>query len=101
MTAWGYAFRSRKGDVAGAMVLAWALFGVYDHQSHGLIRYFALGCFIVSALAIVKVCSPSPLCRNDKNLTRPSLISQSLYFTFVTGDGHIALGDDERAPLVA
>ncbi|ORY54602.1 hypothetical protein BCR35DRAFT_284608 [Leucosporidium creatinivorum] len=79
VTAWGYAFRSRKGDVAGAAVLAWTLFGIYDHQHNHLIKYFALAAFIVSLFAVVK----------------------SLYFTFVKGDGAISLGDDERAPLVA
>ncbi|KDE09494.1 hypothetical protein MVLG_00394 [Microbotryum lychnidis-dioicae p1A1 Lamole] len=78
-TAVAYSFKSRRGDVAGAAVLAWTLFGIYDHQhGTGLIRYFALGSFIVSLLAILK----------------------SLYFTFIANDGQIALGDNERAPLV-
>ncbi|KAM0790758.1 hypothetical protein ACM66B_004609 [Microbotryomycetes sp. NB124-2] len=80
ITAWGYAFRTRQGDIAGAIVLAWTLFGVYDEQHNKLIHYFALACFIVSLFAIVK----------------------SLYFTFVARDsGRISLGNDERAPLVA
>lgn len=33
MTSVGYAFKSRKGDVAGAAVLAWALFGIFDRKS--------------------------------------------------------------------
>lgn len=30
ITAVGYAFKSRKGDIAGAAVLAWTLFGIFD-----------------------------------------------------------------------
>lgn len=30
LTAVGYAFQSRKGDLAGAGVLAWVLYGIYD-----------------------------------------------------------------------
>lgn len=30
LTAYGYAFRSRGGDLAGALVLAWTLYGIYD-----------------------------------------------------------------------
>ncbi|GAA5868629.1 hypothetical protein JCM1840_005517 [Sporobolomyces johnsonii] len=80
VTSVGYAFRSRKGDVAGALVLAWTEYGIYAYQTDHVIRYFALGSFIVSLAAIVK----------------------SLYFSFVANDGAISLGDDsERQPLVA
>ncbi|KAI5478307.1 methionyl-tRNA synthetase [Pseudohyphozyma bogoriensis] len=75
--AWGYAFSSRKGDLAGAAVLVYTLWGIYDFQtSSKLIHYFGLGAFIVSLFALVK----------------------SLYFTF-QGDS-VASTSDERAPLV-
>ncbi|KAM0749644.1 hypothetical protein T439DRAFT_326525 [Meredithblackwellia eburnea MCA 4105] len=77
-TAWGYAFATKKGDIAGAAVLAWTLYGIYDFQHNGLIRYFALGSFIFSLFAVAK----------------------SLYFTFGRSDGAIALDSGERAPLV-
>ncbi|GAA5878512.1 hypothetical protein JCM8547_008436 [Rhodosporidiobolus lusitaniae] len=80
LTAVGYAFRDRRGDIAGAAVLAFTLFGIYDNQHDKVIKYFALASAIVSLLAVVK----------------------SLYFTVVARDGAIALGeDDERRPLVA
>merc|ERR1719487_1822575 len=76
LTAIGYAFRSREGDVAGAAVLAFTLYGIYDAQRDDVIRYCALAGFIVSLLSIVK----------------------SLYFTFA-GDRGVSLGtDDERRP---
>ena len=79
LLAVGYAFRTRRGDIAGALVLVFALYGVFDHQRNPLIHYFALAAFIVSALAAVK----------------------SLYFHFTSRDGAISLGNDERSPLVA
>ncbi|GAA5968830.1 hypothetical protein JCM8115_006467 [Rhodotorula mucilaginosa] len=80
LTAIGYAFRSREGDVAGAVVLTWVLYGIFDHQRDDVIRYGALAGFILALLAVVK----------------------SLYFTFVARDGGVSLGnDDERRPLVA
>ncbi|GAA6025495.1 hypothetical protein JCM11491_002839 [Sporobolomyces phaffii] len=79
VTSWGYAFRSRGGDLAGAIVLAWTLYGIFDYQTDKTIHYFALAAFIVALVAIVK----------------------SLYFTFIARDGSIALGSDsERQPLV-
>ncbi|GAA5992940.1 hypothetical protein JCM5350_007812 [Sporobolomyces pararoseus] len=79
VTAWGYAFRSRNGDLAGAIVLAWTLYGIFDYQTDKTIHWFALASFIVSLVAIVK----------------------SLYFTFVARNGSITLGNDsERQPLV-
>jgi len=77
LTAIGYAFHSRKGDIAGAAVIAYTLFGIYDHQSSELIKYVGLATFIVSFLAIVK----------------------AAYFT-LEREGSIRLGDEERAPLV-
>ncbi|KAL8279941.1 hypothetical protein RQP46_007791 [Phenoliferia psychrophenolica] len=77
-TAWGYAFSSAKGDIAGAAVIAYTLYGIYDFQHNGLIRYFALGSFIFSLFAVAK----------------------SAYGAFASRDGAIALGDSERAPLV-
>lgn len=45
---------------------------------------------------------PHPTSRALLDNTETRLtIAQSLYFTFVKNDGAIALGDDERAPLVA
>lgn len=80
LTAIGYAFRSREGDVAGSIVLTWVLYGIYDAQRDEVIRYAALAGFILSLLAVVK----------------------ALYFTFVSRDGGVSLGeDDERRPLVA
>ncbi|KAI5478323.1 putative membrane permease [Pseudohyphozyma bogoriensis] len=74
---WGYAFSSRKGDLAGAAVLVYTLWGIYDFQtSSKLIHYFGLGAFIVSLFALVK----------------------SLYFTFQSDS--VASTSDERAPLV-
>jgi len=60
-------------------VIAWTLYGIFDHQHQALIRWFALGAFIVSALAVIK----------------------SLAFT-LKKDGGISLSgrDEERAPLV-
>ncbi|BGP18486.1 hypothetical protein JCM10213_001198 [Rhodosporidiobolus nylandii] len=79
ITATGYAFRDRSGDVLGAAVLTWTLFGIYAHQHDAVIKYVALASAIVSLLAVVK----------------------SLYFTFAARGG-IALGDEEeRRPLVA
>jgi len=75
-TAWGYAFATKKGDLAGAIVLTFTLWGIYSFQHNGLIHYFALGSFIVSLFAVAK----------------------SLYFTF-TSDSIVAT-DSERAPLV-
>jgi len=79
VTALGYVFQSKKGDVAGAIVLAWTLYGIYDRQSDDLISFFALGCFILAIAAVIK----------------------ALYYTFIIGDGSISLGDSERAPLIA
>ncbi|KAI5476861.1 putative membrane permease [Pseudohyphozyma bogoriensis] len=79
LTALGYVFSSKKGDIAGAIVLAWTLFGIYDRQGNDLISFFALGCAILACVAILK----------------------ALYFTFIAGDGRISLGDGERAPLIA
>ncbi|GAA6060239.1 hypothetical protein JCM10212_003479 [Sporobolomyces blumeae] len=79
VTSVGYAFRSRSGDLAGAVVLAWTIYGVFDHQVDKTIHWFALVAFVVSLVAIVK----------------------SLYFTFVARDNGISLGSDsERQPLV-
>ncbi|KAM0751004.1 hypothetical protein T439DRAFT_300958 [Meredithblackwellia eburnea MCA 4105] len=77
ITAWGYAMKSKKGDIAGALVLVWVLFGVWDHQNNDLIAYFALGCFIFAGLAAFK----------------------ALWYTYREGHG-IQLGG-ERAPLIA
>ncbi|TNY22930.1 hypothetical protein DMC30DRAFT_348099, partial [Rhodotorula diobovata] len=80
LTAVGYAFRSREGDIAGSAVLFCVLLGIYQEQASQVIRYCALAGAIVSGLAIVK----------------------SLYFTFVSRDRGVSLGsDDERRPLVA
>ncbi|POY71653.1 hypothetical protein BMF94_5348 [Rhodotorula taiwanensis] len=80
LTAIGYAFRSREGDVAGSIVLTWTLYGIYQHQRDDVIRYAALAGFILSLIAVLK----------------------SLYFTFVSRDRGVSLGnDDERRPLVA
>lgn len=80
------------------------MFGIYDEQHNHLIKYFALASFIISLFAVVKVgfsllpsSSDALLDYAETRLT----IAQSLYFTFVKNDGAIALGDDERAPLVA
>ncbi|CEQ40667.1 SPOSA6832_02313, partial [Sporobolomyces salmonicolor] len=102
VTSVGYAFRSRKGDVAGALVLAWTEYGIYAYQTDHVIRYFALGSFIVSLAAIVKVSRSSPLLSIERKLTVSGGECQSLYFSFVANDGAISLGDDsERQPLVA
>lgn len=80
LTAVGYAFRSREGDVAGSAVLFATLLGIYMEQPNQVIRYCALAGAIISGLAIVK----------------------SLYFTVVSRDRGVSLGsDDERRPLVA
>ncbi|BGP42051.1 hypothetical protein JCM10449v2_006053 [Rhodotorula kratochvilovae] len=80
LTAIGYAFRSREGDIAGSAVLFATLLGIYQEQPSAVIRYAALAGAIISGLAIVK----------------------SLYFTFVSRDRGVSLGsDDERRPLVA
>ncbi|GAA5935068.1 hypothetical protein JCM3775_004691 [Rhodotorula graminis] len=80
LTAVGYAFRSREGDVAGSAVLFATLLGIYLEQHNNVIRYCALAGAIISGLAIVK----------------------SLYFTVVARERGVSLGsDDERRPLVA
>jgi len=78
-TSIGYALHSEKGDIAGAVVIAWELFAIFLNQHEVLIHWVALAAFIISILSIVKV----------------------LYFTFSTR-GSIALpaDDSERAPLV-
>jgi len=54
-TAWGYAFNSEKGDLAGAIVIAWALLGVFTaHEHPHFIHWFALGAFLVSLAAVLK-----------------------------------------------
>lgn len=79
LTCLGYVFQSKKGDLAGAIVLAWTLFGISDRQHNDLVSYFALGSGIFCCVAIFK----------------------ALYYTFVDGNGSISLGDSERAPLIA
>ena len=71
-TALGYAFSKREGDLAGAFVMAWFLFGIYDRsfsillaisdsndrfadQINRTIKLFALGSAIVASFAVVKV----------------------------------------------
>ncbi|GAA5912752.1 hypothetical protein JCM6882_005779 [Rhodosporidiobolus microsporus] len=79
VTAVGYSFRDRRGDVAGAAVMSFFLWGLYEAQYERVIKYSALAGAIISTLAVVK----------------------SLWFTFASRDGAIALEDDERRPLVA
>ncbi|GAA5837461.1 hypothetical protein JCM11251_002113 [Rhodosporidiobolus azoricus] len=78
LTSIGYAFRDRRGDVAGAAVLAFTLWGIFSNQHERFIHYSALAGAIISTAAVAK----------------------SLWFTFTARDGAIAL-DDERRPLVA
>ncbi|KAK3807594.1 MAG: hypothetical protein J3Q66DRAFT_444709 [Benniella sp.] len=44
----------KQGDVAGAFVLAWFLFGVYEHQTEPAIHWTALGLGIVVAVYTLK-----------------------------------------------
>ncbi|GAA6043856.1 hypothetical protein JCM8097_001190 [Rhodosporidiobolus ruineniae] len=78
ITAVGYSFRDRRGDIAGAAVLTWTLAGIWDHQHDKVIHYGALAAFIVSLLAVVK----------------------SLWFTFARS-GEVTGTGEERRPLVA
>jgi len=76
-TGVGYAFHSAKGDVAGSIVIAILLAGVFSHQRYpASIHWVALAALVVNLLAIVK----------------------ALYFTFRSGDS--VTSDPERAPLV-
>jgi len=76
-TSVSYAFHSRKGDIAGAAVIAWELLAIYVNQPHPkLIHWFALAGFIVSLLAIVKA-------------------------VFYTARSPALTDDGERAPLIA
>lgn len=84
VTALGYAFSKREGDLAGAFVMAWFLYGIYDRKSsissslfwvstkltllslaadqvNHTIKYFALGASIVASFAVLKVRN-QPLC---------------------------------------
>jgi len=54
-TGVGYAFDGAKGDLAGSVVIAWALLGIFSEQRHpAFIHWFALGAFIVSLGAVLK-----------------------------------------------
>lgn len=56
-TGVGYAFQSEKGDVAGALVIALELAGVFARQSHPKsIHWVALVSFLVTLFAVLKVC---------------------------------------------
>ncbi|KAH9820520.1 hypothetical protein DFH28DRAFT_1020417 [Melampsora americana] len=73
----GYAFQSDKGDVAGSIVIALELIGVFIRQSNPKsIHWVALVSFIITLFAIVK----------------------AIYFNFRSG--RISLLDSERAPLI-
>jgi len=76
-TSIGYSFNGAQGDVAGAAVIAWSLFGVFsEHRHPALIHWFALGAAIVATLAVVKALTTS----FSKNSS--------------------VIADDERAPLI-
>jgi len=78
LTSVGYAFTSTKGDVAGAAVIAWTLWGIYVQQQIPVIHWFALGAAIVSILAVLKALIfgvRSPLVASDNE--RAPLISNS------------------------
>ncbi|KAG0074391.1 hypothetical protein BGZ92_003407, partial [Podila epicladia] len=44
----------KKGDVAGALVLAWYLFGVFAQQQNDVIHWSALGFGIIAAIYTLK-----------------------------------------------
>jgi hypothetical protein len=74
----GYAFYNRQGDVAGAAVISLFLHALFVHQEDHLISYVALGGAIISGIAVIK----------------------SLYFTFISRDGVIAL-NSETTPILS
>lgn len=76
-TAIGYAFESDKGDMAGALVIALELAGVFARQNHPQsIHWVALFSFILTLFAVLK----------------------ALYFN--VRSSRINLTDSERAPLI-
>jgi len=76
-TSIGYAFNGAQGDVAGAAVICFGLFGVFsEHRHPALIHWFALGAAIVSAFSVIKALATQ--FRKDSSV----------------------IADDERAPLV-
>jgi len=77
-TSVGYAFNGAKGDIAGALVIAWTLLGIFTAQHVPFIHWFALGAFIVSIGAVLK----------------------AGYTLYRTPSGGL-LTDPERAPLIA
>ncbi|KAH8926939.1 hypothetical protein BT69DRAFT_898253 [Atractiella rhizophila] len=79
-TSIGYALHSAKGDVAGAIVIAWFLEGIFQNSHVDVIRWAALAAFIISLLAIVKVVV--------------------FLFREPKVDNIVAAEDDERAPLI-
>jgi len=79
-TSIGYALHSAKGDVAGAVVIAWFLAAIYDNQATPLIHWVALAAFIISLFAIVKVVvfhvrSPDQLVAGSDENERAPLIA--------------------------
>jgi len=79
LTSVGYAYHGDKGDVGGAAVLAWALWGIFSAHVHPqVIHWFALGSAILATLAVAK----------------------ALYSAFTGGRGGV-LADSERAPLLS
>lgn len=78
MTGVGYTMHSEQGDVAGAIVIAIQLAGVFVRQTRPeSIHWFAFATFLVTLLAILK----------------------ALYFS--ARGGGIRLLDSEQAPLIA
>ncbi|CAH7688301.1 hypothetical protein PPACK8108_LOCUS23246 [Phakopsora pachyrhizi] len=77
LTGMGYAFHSDQGDIAGAVVIALELAGVFARQNKpDTIHWVAFVSFLVTLVAVLK----------------------AIYFT-VKG-GRIRLEDSERAPLI-
>lgn len=79
-TSIGYALHSEKGDVAGAIVIAWFLAAIFYRQHEIVIHWAAFAAFIITLLSIIKVLVFTYRRRSTSRL--------------------IAITDDERAPLV-
>jgi hypothetical protein len=77
-TAATYAFSSPEGDLPASVAIAWSLWAIFAHQtSSGFIHWSSLAFAILALLWVLK----------------------GAYGVFSGRRGHIALADEERAPL--
>jgi len=79
-TAATYSFSSPEGDLPASIAIAWSLWAIFDHQtSSGFVHWTSLVFAILALVWVVKGAVGQVLLRRN---------------------GRIALGDEERAPLV-